>query len=112
GLHSQTQPLYNYTYSKIDMDGVRYYENKRMDFSKSIHTALAYEKYFKGNFNIKTEVYYQYLYNIPVEEAASSFSIINQGSGFQRFFPNQLQNTGTGENYGIELTIQKFFDKT
>lgn len=112
GLHSQTQPLYNYTYSKIDMDGVRYYENKRMDFSKSIHTALAYEKYFKGNFNIKTEVYYQYLYNIPVEEAASSFSIINQGSGFQRFFPNQLQNTGTGENYGIELTVQKFFDKT
>ncbi len=112
GLHSQTQPIYNYTYSKVDANGERYYENKRMDFTKSVHTALAYEKYFKGNFNIKTEVYYQYLFNVPVEVTPSAFSLINQGSGFQRFFPDQLKNTGTGENYGVELTVQKFFDKT
>lgn len=112
GLHSQTQPIYNYTYSKVDVNDVRYYENKRMDFSKSIHTALAYEKYFKGNFNIKTELYYQYLYHIPVEVVPSAFSLINQGGGFQRFFPDQLKNTGTGENYGVELTVQKFFDKS
>ena len=34
------------------------------------------------------------------------------GGGFARFFPDSLQNTGTGFNYGIELTIQKFFDKS
>jgi hypothetical protein len=34
------------------------------------------------------------------------------GGGFQRFFPDSLQNTGTGTNYGIELTVQKYFDKT
>lgn len=112
GLHSQTQPIYNYTYSKIDISGNRYYENRNMDFTKSIHTAIAYEKYFKGNFNFKTEIYYQHLYNVPVEMTPSAFSIINQGSGFQRFFPDKLENTGTGKNYGIEFTAQKFFDKT
>lgn len=112
GLHSQTQPVYNYLYSKIDGNGNRYYENKGMDFTKSIHTALAYEKFFKGNFNIKTEIYYQHLFHVPVEIVPSSFSMINQGSGFQRFFPNKLANKGTGDNYGIELTVQKFFDKT
>lgn len=112
GLHSQMQPLYNYTYSKLDNLGNRYYENRNMDFTRSVHTALAYEKFFKGGFNIKTELYYQYLYNVPVDITPSAFSLINEGSGFQRFFPNKLKNTGTGENYGIELTVQKFFTKS
>ena len=34
------------------------------------------------------------------------------GSGFQRFFPEPLKNTGTGYNYGLELTVQKYFDKS
>jgi outer membrane receptor protein involved in Fe transport len=38
--------------------------------------------------------------------------MINVGSGFSRFFPDSLQNTGTGYNYGLELTVQKYFDKS
>jgi outer membrane receptor protein involved in Fe transport len=34
------------------------------------------------------------------------------GSGFTRVFADSLQNTGTGYNYGLELTIQKYFDKS
>ncbi len=113
GMHSQTQPQYTYLYHQTDsITGERVYHNKNMDFSKSIHTALGYEKAFKKGFNIKTEAYYQYLYNIPVTIAPSAFSLINMGSGFQRFFPEPLQNTGTGYNYGLELTVQKFFDKS
>jgi len=110
GLHSQTQPIYNYTYSKIDAQGRRYYENKDMGFTKSVHTVLGYEKYFKHGYNIKVETYYQYLFQVPVEVVPSAFSMINQGTGFQRFFPNKLKNTGTGQNYGIEFTAQKFFE--
>lgn len=112
GMHSQTQPVYTYLYHKYDGSGNKYYENKNMGLSKSFHSALAYEKFFKGNLQIKSEVYYQSLYDIPVEVNASSFSMINQGSGFQRFFPDSLKNTGTGSNYGIELTVQKFFNKS
>jgi hypothetical protein len=112
GLHSQTQPFYTYTYHKLDANGNKVYQNKNMDFSKSVHTALGYEKAFKNGMSIRTEVYYQYLYNVPVTVTPSSFSIINQGSGFARFFPDSLKNTGTGTNYGIELTVQKYFSKT
>ncbi len=113
GMHSQTQPQYTYLYHQNDpVTGERVYHNMDMDFSRSIHSALGYEKAFNKGFNVKTEAYYQYLYNVPVTIAPSSFSLINMGSGFQRFFPEPLENTGTGYNYGIELTVQKFFDKS
>lgn len=111
GLHSQTQPIYTYTFQK-SLNGNTFLHNKNMGFTKSIHTALAYEKFFKGNLQVKTEVYYQHLYNVPVDVTPSAFSLINQGSGFQRFFPDSLVNDGTGKNYGVELTIQKFFNKS
>ena len=112
GMHSSTQPLYTYTYHKLDNAGNKIYHNKQMDFSRSLHTGLGYEKAFEKGFNIRSEVYYQYLYDIPVTVTPSAFSLINMGGGFARFFPDSLQNTGTGFNYGIELTIQKFFDKS
>jgi hypothetical protein len=112
GLHSQVQPYYTYTYHQLDADGNKVYHNKNMDFSKSVHTALGYEKAFENGVSIRTEAYYQYLYNIPVTVTPSAFSMINQGSGFARFFPDSLENTGTGTNYGIELTVQKYFSKS
>lgn len=113
GMHSMAQPLYTYFYHQTDsVTGEKVYHNKDMDFSRSIHTVIAYEKAFKKSLNLKMEAYYQYLYNIPVTEDSSSFSLINMGSGFARFFPEPLENTGTGYNYGLELTVQKFFDKS
>ena len=83
-----------------------------MDFTRSFHSALGYQKNFRNALIIKTEVYFQYLYNIPVDQYSSAFSLINQGSGFQRFFPDELVNEGTGINYGVELTVKKFFDRS
>lgn len=112
GLHSGTQPMYTYTYHKLDASGNKVYHNKNMDFSRSVHTGIGYEKSLNKGFNIRTEAYYQYLYNIPVTVQPSSYSLINMGGGFARFFPDSLKNTGTGFNYGLELTIQKYFDKS
>ena len=112
GMHSQTQPMYTYFYHQLDGDGNKVYENDDMGFSRSVHTGIGYEKSFKKSLNIKTEAYYQYVYDVPVTVAPSSFSLINMGSGFARFFPTELMNTGDGYNYGIELTVQKYFDKS
>lgn len=112
GLHSQTQPLYQYTYQQFNHQNNPILNNLDMDFTKSIHTALGYEITLKNSLIFKTEVYYQHLYNIPVDRYPSAFSLINQGTGFQRFFPDDLVNEGTGTNYGIEFTFQKFFDKS
>ncbi|MBL1279911.1 MAG: TonB-dependent receptor [Fluviicola sp.] len=113
GMHSQTQPQYTYLYHQNDpVSGEKIYNNKGMDFTRSLHSVIGYEKAFKKSLTLKTEAYYQYLYNVPVTIAPSSFSLINMGSGFSRFFPEPLENTGTGYNYGLELTLQKFFDKS
>ncbi len=111
GMHSMIQPYYTYAYKVLP--GVSNpNSNINMDFSRSAHSGIGYEKSFNKGFNIKTEAYYQYLYNIPVTVAPSSFSMINVGSGFSRLFMDQLQNTGDGYNYGLELTVQKYFDKS
>lgn len=109
GMHSQIHPLYIYAYQ---LQGNTEPHNLGIDFSRSIHTVLSYTTQFKKSMVFKTELYYQYLYNIPVETSPSAFSILNQGSGFSRFFPDTLQNTGTGSNVGIELTVQKYFDNS
>lgn len=111
GLHSMIQPYYTYAY-KVLPGTNNPNSNLNMDFSRSAHSGIGYEKSFNKGFNIKTEAYYQYLYNIPVTVDPSSFSMINVGSGFSRLFIDELQNTGDGYNYGLELTVQKYFDKT
>ena len=109
GMHSQAQPLYTYVDNR---KGAGNYFNKNMGFTKSLHSGIGYEKFFNQGFSIRSEAYYQYLYNIPVTIVPSAFSMINMGSGFTRIFADSLQNSGTGFNYGLELTVQKYFDKS
>lgn len=113
GLHSQIQPSYTYFYQIPTGNGnEKVQHNQNMDFTKSFHSVIGYANALSAKTMIKSEVYFQYLYNIPVEVRSSSFSMLNQGSGFSRFFPDSLQNKGTGKNYGIELTVKHNFDKS
>jgi hypothetical protein len=125
GMHSMTQPYYVYFYfqpkydstgvvigNELDANGQPISHNRNIDFTKSIHTVLSYDLALKSNMRLKAEVYYQYLYNVPIETSSSAFSLTNMGSGFARFFPNTLENEGEGKNMGVELTLEKFFDKS
>jgi hypothetical protein len=109
GLHSQTLPAYIYYTHLPDTAPPYVLHNKNVDFIKSMHAILGYDQLIGKNMHIKIETYYQYLYNVPVEKKSSSFSVLNQGSGFSRFFPDTLVNKGTGYNTGVELTIEKYF---
>ena len=108
GLHSQIQPVYLYYYLP---PGATSPNNPQMDFTKSMHYVLGYDRAIGKGTRLKVETYYQYLYNIPVSDTASSFSLINTGSGFSRFFPGTLENKGIGRNYGVEFTLEHFFSK-
>lgn len=110
GMHSQMLPAYVY-YTHVAGDSLRRLHNKDVDFMKSIHSVVGYDLSLGDNMRMKIEGYYQYLYNIPVEKTPSSFSVLNQGSGFSRFFPDTLVNEGTGRNVGVEFTLEKFFSK-
>ena len=54
---------------------------------------------------IKTELYYQHLYKIPVNVSSSYFSAANLGADFNSPNVDSLTSKGTGENYGVELTL-------
>ncbi|MBK9731622.1 MAG: TonB-dependent receptor [Chitinophagaceae bacterium] len=110
GLHSQQQNLYLYFYRLQDsLNKPLQPHNLDMDFTKSMHFVGSYSKLFAEHYFLKAEVYYQYLFNVPVDTLTSSFSLINTGVGFSRFFPLPLENAGTGVNYGAELTLQRVF---
>jgi len=109
GLHSQTQSAYTYFYSNKTVEGDPQEYNLDMGLTKSWHAVLSYDMSIGKAMRLKAETYYQYLFNIPVEVNSSSFSMINGGSGFSRIFPDTLMNSGTGRNYGVELTLEKFF---
>lgn len=109
GIHSQIQSNYLYFYGSRNENGKPVEYNKGMGLTKSNHVVLSYDRNLAKNMRLKLETYFQNLYNIPVEKSNSSFSLINSGSGFSRLFPEELVNSGTGRNYGLELTIEKFF---
>lgn len=111
GLHSQMQPLYQY-YAHLPQDPAGVMQNYNMDFTRSHHLVAGYEHILGPNLRLRMETYGQYLYNVPVElRKGSSYSGLNQGSTFGRNFPDTMQNTGTGYNYGIEATLEKTFSK-
>jgi hypothetical protein len=63
------------------------------------------------DWRIKTELYYQMLFDVPVSQTPNSFSMLNEGSSFAPTEEANLTNKGTGGNYGVELTIEKFFSR-
>lgn len=111
GLHSQMQPLDVYFYKELMPDGQYNESNTQLGFTRSWHTVLAYDFQPADDWRIKTEIYYQHLFNVPVSSQPGSFSMLNSGASFQPNNETDLQNTGTGRNYGLELTIEKFLSK-
>ena len=111
GLHSQTIPLPIYYFQTPLPDGTYELQNQQLRFSKAHHFVLGHDYKFKPDWRVKAEIYYQYLFDIPVESSPSSFSLLNAGAEFT--FPriDNLVNEGTGTNYGLELTLEKFFSQ-
>jgi hypothetical protein len=111
GLHNQMQPLPVFFFREQVSPGVFKPTNQDLGFTRANHFVLAYDQKFGTDWRLKTEVYYQSLDNVPVEKQASSFSLLNAGADFVFPEASSLVNEGTGRNYGVEITVEKFFSK-
>lgn len=108
GLHSQIQPLQVYFLeNRAAGESVR--TNENLDLTRSMQAVIGYDHLFSPNLRLKTEAYYQYIWGAAVQQRSSSFSMLNAGADFGFPTVDSLDNDGTGENYGIELTLEKFF---
>ena len=106
GLHSRLEKL-NYFFTK---DETGAYHNKEMDFTKSHHFVLSYSNKLSDHWLIKIEPYYQILFDVPVIEN-SYYSFINQQNDEEWFLNNKFINDGKGRNYGLDITLEKYFSK-
>jgi hypothetical protein len=108
GMHSTTESIHNY-FTRIQQDDSSYIEpNKNLGPLKAHHYVLGYEKRFSENLVGKIEVYYQNLYNLPVENNDTSYyCTINEGIDYRYV---ELVNEGSGKNYGVEISVERFFN--
>ncbi|HNQ13501.1 MAG TPA: TonB-dependent receptor [Bacteroidia bacterium] len=112
GIHSQMQPTYIYFNTTLLDDGTYVRSNKDLKFTDAAHLVLAYDRKLGEQFRLKTEAYYQYIYNVPVEKDKTYFSLLNAGADFGIDDVDFLVNKGSGRNIGLECTIEKFFSRT
>ncbi len=109
GMHSTAERIQNYYTRILQDDGSYKQPNKNLGLLKAHHFVVGYEKHFTENLMAKVEAYYQFLYNLPVENNNTScYSTINEGIDYKYV---ELVNKGYGKNYGLEMSIERFFDK-
>lgn len=106
GLHSQMQSLGVLLAQVKNADGTVRYPNDRLGFNKAHHLVLGYEYNISKWMYAKTEVYYQWLYNIAIGASpGSTFSTLNVTDAY---VPDPMSNNGKGRNYGVEFTLEQF----
>lgn len=91
-------------------DGSNVLTNKDLGYMRSFHFVLGYDFLALENLRLKIEAYYQHLFNIPVKENVPAYSMVNFGEDSFSSLPiiDSLVSRGTGNNLGIELTLEKF----
>jgi hypothetical protein len=110
GLHSKTYPSQIYLFRVRTGPGTFSQPNKTLDMQKSHHFVVGYDHNMGKNWRFKTEAYYQYIFNVAVQNRPSSFSMVNFSSTISSI-PDTLTDGGIAKNKGIELTLERFLNE-
>ncbi len=110
GLHSRAEAPSTYFTQIVDGTGNLALSNKSLDLSKAHHFVMAYDWTLSSKLRFKAETYYQSLFDVPVGyNDDATYSTINAvGFNYNR---DRFYNTGKGKNYGLEFTLERFFNK-
>lgn len=111
GIHSKPEHVAFYLVEETVANQERKTPNKNLDMVKSMHAVLGYDQQLGSNFRLKAEVYYQHLYDLPIDADPNSIgSIVNVAEIWDVLGPGQANNNGTARNYGLDLTLERFFN--
>lgn len=102
GLQSQlpVPQVYWAQYGTVGSGG-----NMHLRPTRSHQMVMGYQKNFAKNSSIKVEAYWQEMFDVPV--AGSHFGAFSLLNVVEQPINVRLNNTGTGRNYGLEVTYQK-----
>lgn len=82
-----------------------------LGFNKNHHISLTYDWAILNNFRLKLEGYFQYLYDMPMNQIEPNASLFNTTTTYELLSTTHFENTGIGRSYGVELTLEKFFSE-
>lgn len=110
GLHSQIEPFGIYLLTD-NRTGPDQNANRSLQISKSWHNVIGFEKKFAGDMRLKAEAYYNYGFDIPVSDSLGNpFSVVNTHFLYSVYArSNTLVSEGTTTNYGLDVSLEKFF---
>ncbi|GAB4229564.1 MAG: carboxypeptidase-like regulatory domain-containing protein [Ekhidna sp.] len=111
GLHGQAIPSPILFFEEEVSAGTTERTNQNLTFMKAHHFVLGMDRNLGTDWRLKAEAYYQSVFDVPVEATPSSYSAINEGTDFEFEEKGSLVSDGTGTNYGIEATLEKFFSR-
>ena len=78
---------------------------ERLPAMRVAHSSVQWRYQWANTTSLKVEGYYQRLTDVPISaDAMTSFSAINLLEGYRQ---ESLRSDGIGENYGVELTLQR-----
>lgn len=107
GIHSKLESFPTY----FSMDSLNNQINKNLDFARAIHYVLGYSNNISENLFFKSELYYQQLDKVAVADDFNSYYSLINSSGSE-FITKPLVNEGKGYNYGVELTLERYYAKS
>ena len=106
GLHSQQAPL-PVLFAREELPDGTVRDNAGLGLTRSHQTVLAVEHRPAPGWRLRSEAYAQWLFDVPVEPAPSTYSTLNVGADFVFPLRTALVNEGTGTNVGVELTAER-----
>jgi hypothetical protein len=107
GKHSKIENLQYYLARDHQAGGNEVQINKDLGFTRADHVVVSHEQTLFTNHKLKIEFYHQRIYNAPaLLDPVSLYSSINEDTGF---ITDTLLNTGRGQNYGVEFSLEKSF---
>ena len=109
GLHSRVEDNTVYL-TEIFLPNDTIQPNRNLGLGKAAHLVLGYDWNINSHTRLKVETYFQHLYNVPISSDNSlNFSVINAESAYDFVYrEDTLINNGTGRNYGLEITVERF----
>ena len=78
--------------------------NEDLGLTRSHHISASFAQRLGENAMLKIEPYWQWLFDVPVEQG-TTYSILNHNLFYQ---DRALVNEGAGRNYGIDLTLERY----
>ena len=78
--------------------------NKDLGLTRSHHISASFAQRLGENAMLKIEPYWQWLFDVPVEQG-TTYSILNHNLFYQ---DRALVNEGAGRNYGVDFTLERY----